>query len=355
MDEPVGRTIDGTPWEEPRGPHLPDPLTRGAAGIPPISWLFIALAVVAGIWRVVRWGFDAALPIDILTTVLGIVPEVAPFLFGAALFVRHRDAWSTHRTLVSGIVLLCLVELVAAIPTLAGGLVLETDGETGGMTVRLALSSLAPGVLTLIGLVGLGRGLSHARTQGVATLPRAWMVVILTAGIVLTIGSAYVSSFYLSSSALALDGLTLAYLVVSTVVGIAVVWAWAYMAAVTMGGRLGGDRPIGAWRFAAIGPLAILAAYAVQLGGYSLIGLTLGTITDPSLLRGISLGASGAAAMGNLALIAAFISGLPSGIEDGEEDEVVHPAASPDESAAIDDDGPLDGPTITDFGERPIR
>ena len=28
MDEPVGHTIDGTPWDEARGPHLPDPLTR---------------------------------------------------------------------------------------------------------------------------------------------------------------------------------------------------------------------------------------------------------------------------------------------------------------------------------------
>ena len=330
MDEPVGRTIDGTPWEEPRGPHLPDPLTRGAAGIPPISWIFIALAAIAGIWRVVHWGFDPAQPINIVTTVLGIVPEVAPFLFGAALFVRHRDAWSTHRTLVTGIVLLCLAELVAAISTLAGGLVLETDGETGGMTVRLALSSLAPGVLTLIGLAGLGRGLSDARTHGVMTLPRAWTIVILTAAIVLAVGSVYVGIVFLRFSPLAAsDGLTLAYVIVSTAVGIAIVWAWAYMAAVTIGGRLTGDRPIGAWRFAAIGPLAILAAYMVQLGGYSLIGLTLGSVTDPSLLWGISLGASGAIAMGHLALIAAFIGGLPSAIEEGEDVDV-DPAGPPD-------------------------
>jgi hypothetical protein len=42
VDEPTGHTIDGTPWEEPRGPHLPDRLTA----IPLLCWPFIALAIV---------------------------------------------------------------------------------------------------------------------------------------------------------------------------------------------------------------------------------------------------------------------------------------------------------------------
>jgi hypothetical protein len=315
MDEPVGRTIDGTPWEEPRGPHLPDPLTHGAARIPLISWLFITLAVIAAVWRLAHSGVDSGQPIMIVIALLGVVTDIAPFLFGAALFARHRQAWSTHRLLVIGIVLLGLAQLVAAIPTLAGGLIVEPDVD---MTVVLVLSGLTPAVLTLLGLWALARGLADARTAGAAPLPRAWLVVIWTAAIVMTVGSGYVSFLYFWSTALAEDLGTLAYVVVSYIVGIGIIWTWAYLAAVTLGGRLAGDRPIGAWRFAAIGPLAILAGYAVQLGGYSLIGATLGSVTDLSLLWGISLGAGGATAMGYLALIAAFMSGLPSA-DDADE------------------------------------
>ena len=343
MDEPVGRTIDGTPWEEPRGPHLPDPLTQGAARIPLISWAFVGLAVIAGVWRLTHLGVDSGFPIVIIAiVVLGVVPDVSPFLFGAALFAHHREAWSTHRLLVIGIVLLGLAQLFVAIPTLAGGLILEADVD---MTMAVLLSGLAPAVLNLVGLVALARGLAGARTAGAATLPRPWLVVIWTTAIVLTIGSAYVSFLY---------G-TLAYIVAFNIVGIGIVWTWAYMAAVTLGGRLAGDQPIGAWRFAAIGPLAILVGSAVQLGGYSLIGATLGSVTDPSLLWGISLGAGGATAMGYLALIAAFVSGLPSPVEDGESDDGEDAAAtSIDHLHDIEDEGPLDRPTITDFGERPI-
>ena len=42
MTEPTGQTVDGTPWEEPRPPHLPDRVMR----VHPIAWLFVALAVV---------------------------------------------------------------------------------------------------------------------------------------------------------------------------------------------------------------------------------------------------------------------------------------------------------------------
>ena len=40
MTEPTGQTIEGEPWPEARGPHLPDRLTR----IPLLVWPFVILA-----------------------------------------------------------------------------------------------------------------------------------------------------------------------------------------------------------------------------------------------------------------------------------------------------------------------
>ena len=44
-DEPTGTTIDGTPWEEARPPHLPDTVT----GLPVPTILFTLGAIVVGI------------------------------------------------------------------------------------------------------------------------------------------------------------------------------------------------------------------------------------------------------------------------------------------------------------------
>ena len=43
--EPTGHTIDGTPWEEPRPPHLPDPVVHVARRIPLAAWAFLAIAI----------------------------------------------------------------------------------------------------------------------------------------------------------------------------------------------------------------------------------------------------------------------------------------------------------------------
>lgn len=315
MDDHVGRTIDGTPWEDSRGPHLPDPLTRGAARIPRSSWVWIAMAAFVGVWHVLRWGYDPSDPRRILVTLFGIVPVVAPFLFGAALFGRHRDAWSRHRTVAIAVVLLSLSGVVAMIPALAWSVTLSVDPEADFVSLLTVwqFGGLTSGTIALFGVVALTRGLIGARLhQGVRRLTVA-IVLVWAGAIVLTVGSAYVNIALLWPSPLGeADGTTQVFVVTSSVVGIATLLAWAYLATVTLSGRAASERPIGAWRFAAIGPLAILASYAVQIGSYSIIALTLGTTNDGNLLSSISLGATGATAMGYLALIAAFVSGLPS-------------------------------------------
>lgn len=313
MDEHGGRTIEGTPWEEARGPHLPDPLTRGAARIPRTSWVWIAMAAFVGVWHVLRWGYDPSQPGAFLIILLGIVPVVAPFLFGAALFGRHRDAWSRHRTVAIAVALLSLSGVVAMIPALAWSVTLSVDPEADFTTTIWQLGGLTSGTVALVGVVALARGLSGARLHQGVRRPTIGIGLIWAVAIVLAVGSVYVSiGFFWPSPLGDADLWTQAVAVVSSLVGVATVLAWAYLATVTLSGRAARERPIGAWRFAAIGPLAILASYAVLTGTYSIILLVLGTTNDGNLLSSISLGATGATAMGYLALIAAFVSGLPS-------------------------------------------
>ncbi len=51
-DEPSGATIDGTPWEEPRPPHLPDTVTSTITGTPVPTFLFLLGALAIGVLTV---------------------------------------------------------------------------------------------------------------------------------------------------------------------------------------------------------------------------------------------------------------------------------------------------------------
>jgi hypothetical protein len=108
-DEPRGHTIDGTPWEEPRPPHLPDTLTRISLWVIP----FLVLAgfqLVAG-WR--EWAGQGQLnPGYGVTIFLGLVPGVCASLLGAALFYRHPSANRRLSILVFGVVLLAVTALM---------------------------------------------------------------------------------------------------------------------------------------------------------------------------------------------------------------------------------------------------
>ncbi len=84
---------------------------RVPAKLPRASWAFVILAVVTGLVL----ALDHSLPLwpdteadvgpyirHVFDLILSVIPPVAAILFGAALFARHRRAWTTHRLLVVG-------------------------------------------------------------------------------------------------------------------------------------------------------------------------------------------------------------------------------------------------------------
>ena len=104
-DEPTGTTIDGTPWVEPRPPHLPDTVT----GLPVPTILFTLGAIVSGISTIRdRLPEPGAGPGGPVLWVLSLSIPVSSFLIPAVFFLRHRDAWSAHRAMALGTAFLAI-------------------------------------------------------------------------------------------------------------------------------------------------------------------------------------------------------------------------------------------------------
>ena len=120
-DEPTGTTIDGTPWEEARPPHLPDTVT----GLPVPTILFTLGAIGIGILtirdRPPRRG--RRIPAAPSSWVLSLSVPIVSFLIPAVFFLRHRDAWSAHRAMALGTTLFALSRAVGPAQHLSRGLV----------------------------------------------------------------------------------------------------------------------------------------------------------------------------------------------------------------------------------------
>ena len=101
-DQPTGTTIDGTPWEEPRPPHLPD----AVSGVSPWAIPFVVLAAIQVLAGWLEWKAQGDLgdPGYGVSIALGIVPAACISLLGAALLIRHPDALRRLPMLVFGVV-----------------------------------------------------------------------------------------------------------------------------------------------------------------------------------------------------------------------------------------------------------
>ena len=88
--EPRGHTIDGTPWEEPRPPHLPDRLTSISPWVLP--FLVVVVFQLWLFWLDQPFGTDPRSPLEYWLDTRYQFAEIAGSLIGLALFLRHPDA-----------------------------------------------------------------------------------------------------------------------------------------------------------------------------------------------------------------------------------------------------------------------
>jgi hypothetical protein len=92
--------------------------------------------------------------------------------------------------------------------------------------------------------------------------------------------------------------------ILGVVLSLASTFAWAYLAAITVGGAIAGEMPHRPWQLAAVGVVVLIGS---PLLSTAVAALTVPTPGNPLIwLAGI------ATALGWLVLLAAFATGVPS-------------------------------------------
>ena len=355
MDEPTGHTIDGTPWEEPRPPHLPDPMTGVARRVPIAAWGFIALAIGFAAWGLRDLGsyLVEGAPRNVLDLAAGATQPVAVCLFGAALFIRHPRAWQTDPRVVFGIVLLVVVEVMQVATTQFDDLLTTIfpvdDGTLPFFAPGRVFISLLTGAASVLGLLYLARGLVDARERDDDGGVRRRAVLIWVVAVMAMIAVA--GTWYVPWSRGQLDltgGWAAIYDVGFLLIGLATVAATVYLTATASTGFASGERPRRAWRFAAIGLWLILLGSLVSSSVFFVGNLI--TVDQEASDRMLSiLRITGfVLAAGYLFVLAGFIRGLP-GVDDvadevvaDEGDEVVADEAGVADEVVADEAGVAD-------------
>ena len=289
------------PFPEARPPHPPDFLARQS----PWVFAFAAVAVVQ-IWRILS-ALVGAPGVDSGTTVLNVlsaIQNIAPPLFGVALFWRHPHARTTMPLLVFGLVLFAIGELLAAFDQPIRD-VLRTISQPPDETFVLESPAevafrVFTSLLSVFALLYTGAGLTAARRRERRASERPLAIWLTALAVVATVVNiAATSQLEFESSPL-----VIVQLVVGIVLSVLVTLAWAYLVTVAVGGWMAREAPSRAWGLAALATSILFASRAVFT---VLISLPVGGwgMTVLQVVGYLSLGAW-------LVLLAAFAVGLPS-------------------------------------------
>ncbi len=332
MTEPTGRTIEGEPWPEARGPHLPDRLTR----IPLLVWPFVILAViqVAGIWVANSTAF-ATDPFYLVQAAFWSIADVTASLLGAALFLRHRDAIRTLPLVVVGVTLLAAEQVVQLLraplaPMLEAIMPVAADDFTSSGPVLVSTFYFwGAAILGIFGLVYLARGLDDAR-RFEAPRTRVLATGLVVVAVVITV-LGVVGNLRLPEGSILGGPWLLAF---NTALGLASLLATSYLVVVAFRGWRADEEPSLGWVLVALSGSVTLVVFLV-LAVASVL-----EIQDFGLLSPMY---STARAIAGVALLAAFLLGLPStdAVAWDDEDDV---------DEVTDLDPTLDPPAVTTPG-----
>ena len=280
------------------GPRRPT-----SARITVASLAYCILAVVVAFLWLVADTVPSPLSDFGLAGPLQLVTGVAIVLAGAALHVRHPDAWLVHRPIAAGIALSAGAALLlpASSVVIGAGWAAAVFGGSGVIYVGFALSLVAS-VLGLISTgflwLGINRSRVRAETPG---LDRVSIVIWTLTGLQLL-------SVILSASRSLESASPGGEVVVLRSFGIAAVQLIlaAGLTVALVAGARSGERPNHAWRIAGGSRLIVLVGMLV----YPLLVVSLGTFTsgvEAYLLPGQIL-----ALVGALGFLGAFSLGLPA-------------------------------------------
>lgn len=303
MTEPTDETAA-------RGPHVPDRL----ASIPALAWLFVVLAFGDLVWLVRRLDTTGASPLDLLLNALGMVPSIAAVLIPAALLWRHPDARSRARTLLFGTILFAAVEGLQILREPLQPFFERVTPPSAELTALVPLSAGYDGLVSLVGSFGLlyiAVGLSRARRYEDRSGIAIRLIVPIAAALAAASGLVAISQI---PDTIVITSTVVIFLGAQLILGVITVVAWSYLTMTTLRGVRAGEDPRSGWALATLGGALVLAAIVLaSLAGVVRIQDAMWT----SILYYLTLGGY---SFGHLALLLAFVAGLPSLEEDEDED-----------------------------------
>ena len=307
---PSGYTIDGVPWEEPRGPHLPDLL----AGQPRLIWPFLVLALLIVVQAAARLAHASnALTADgVVRSVLATVAPVSVPLLGVAWF-RRRPAPAIVDPMSIAVTLLALSQLLRfasqwAVDWLASSM-FGSDSTFASIRASGTWSTLAAAV-SLLGSLYFLRAIRRARRSPDSALQRPVLLAVAVAAVVtvtLNVWFVWMSAIPGDDAVFppALRGLLFSWISVTIA---------AAVAAALLSGAIAGESPRIGWRLGAL-------AYCVELGGLLLASLT---VLQPQALQSLpwlfelyQWSFTTISTVAAVALLAAVALGLPPVAEPG--------------------------------------
>jgi hypothetical protein len=299
--EPTGYTIDGVPWDEPHGPHLPDVIAR----LSMLVWPFLALAAMIG-YRAIRMitGDTLRDPGMVLESGLAAIPSVVTPLLGAAYFATHRGV-AFRSAMAIGVTLLAAGQAMRLVqsPVLNFfGSFLLSSGDAFADIERSSLYFAFVSAVEVAAFVCLLRGLRSARHRPSAPGQRGLTLVVFGVAavtVVLGLQSIGLSSPGDDGEFLAINFRAWLLNAVSTV-------ATAAVTAELLAGARAAERPAVAWRLAAAAMTFLLVAQVPTWVLYAMGPESMPLITAMSWTLVI------AEAIAFVMWLGAFVLGLPS-------------------------------------------
>lgn len=290
---------------EPRGPHLPD----FVMALSTTAWVFTLLGIARLIWFVREWNL-APSATSLLAFVAAVIPAVGAVVLPAALALRHPDAPMKAPWLFVGTVLLAAVEGMRVMSRpLQPFFEQAAPGapETPFLVPLAILYSAVAGLLGAVAVGAIGRGLSVARRYADRSSNRP--IVALLASAVLVIAALRLAALaQLGWDQVTITPVVMVYVGSTALLGILSIAAWGYLAAMSIGGARAGEDPELGWLLIAVGSGMVLGAFAAN----GALGLVTATPESTTLWQNIGLVISLGFALGYLAIVVAFLLGLPS-------------------------------------------
>jgi hypothetical protein len=265
-------------------------------------YVFLALAVIDLSLVAQSSGRSGVLDLEsIVVAIMTTVPAVVAPLLGAAIFSRDRDAWRSMPLLAFGIALLTLGSLLTVLSDVVVNFLIGlTPGDPDPFSPAITAFSVFRGLLTVFAVLYVAAGLAAARRLARSRVERPLLVWLIALGVIASVLS--ITSFL--QQGVASSPSLLVQLALGVVLSLASTLAWAYLAAITIGGAIAGELPRRAWRLGAMSVAILIVAPLVTTVA---IAVTIPAPGNPLLwLVGV------ASALAWVALLVAFALGLPS-------------------------------------------